>query len=115
MESLKEAADGRGGFAVCGPLQKAFSQIVIDCNVLSVGDMHQWLGENKKLSVDEMLDAITRLSYTQPVNHVVSHMSETLPQDFPEAWRSFVEQRGPDKVEPSRDSKYLQISSLLNV
>ena len=114
METLKESADGRGGNAVCGPLQKALCQTAVECNVLSPRDAHEWLGAADNLRADDMLDAITRLSYTQPVDEAVSKMDPALARDFTEGWRLFVENGGSDLGQAGDRSEYLRISSLLN-
>ena len=114
MENLEETADGKGGFAVCGPLQKAFFQSAKDCGIPITDEFANLVGSTPPLGTDNILDACTRLSYTQPFEQVTSILDPSFGQDFEKGWRDIIDGFEPDADQASTSKEYMQISSLLN-
>lgn len=122
LEVLKEAADGRGGFAVCGPMQEMLRRCAVECEVPMPENLGELMGQ-EHYGPDQLLDACTRLSYTQPIDQIVSNLDEEVAQTFAEEWRKFVEGPGDDESqsseatrisEKSAGEKIMKIGSLLN-
>lgn len=114
MENLEETADGKGGFSVCGPLQKAFFQTAKDCGVPITDNFPNLISSLPPLNTDNILDACTRLSYTQPVDQVISILDPSIGQDFEKGWRDLIDGHEPEMDQAGSGKEYMQISSLLN-
>ena len=113
LQILNEAADGRGGYSVCGPLQEAFRQAAIDCNVPlpdEIEDLMQFVPTSE--NSDAIINATTRLSYTQPIHQAIRCMSPEFGDDFAEEWRKFAESDGG---RASQDSKNTRDSNDMDV
>ena len=122
LEALKESADGRGGFAVCGPLQEMFRRCAVECGAPMPDNLHDLMG-HEQYGPDKLVDACTRLSYTQPIDQIVSNIDEEVARTFAEEWTKFVEgpedqesvsSEGTRLSEKSASEKYMKIGSLLN-
>ncbi|KAI9704773.1 MAG: hypothetical protein M1836_006553 [Candelina mexicana] len=114
LEVLKEAADDRGGFAVCGPLQETFRQTAIECGVPLPDNIRELMGP-ADYGFDDILDACTRHTYAQPVDQIVENVCATFDEDFSEEWRKLIENRSSQEMRVNTDTgRYMQIDSLLN-
>ena len=122
LDALKESADGRGGFAVCGPLQEMFRRCAVECGVPMPDNLDDLLSK-EQFGPDKLLDACTRLSYTQPIDQIVSNIDEEFAKTFAAEWRKFVEGPGDEESvsseatrlsEKSAGERYMKIGSLLN-
>lgn len=122
LETLKESADGCGGFAVCGPLQEMFRRCAVECGAPMPDNLHDLLS-SEQYGPDKLLDACTRLSYTQPIDQIVSNIDGEFANTFADEWRKFVEGPGDDESmlsgmtrlsEKSAGEKFMKIGSLLN-
>ncbi|MCJ1283993.1 hypothetical protein MMC26_003324 [Xylographa opegraphella] len=92
LSILSEASDGRGAFSVCGPLQAAFRKAAIECNIPlpdNIDDLMRF--DPIQNNPDAIINATTRLSYTQPIFQAVRCMSDTFGEEFADEWRKFVE------------------------
>ncbi|MCJ1379996.1 hypothetical protein MMC17_003099 [Xylographa soralifera] len=121
LQILKEAADGRGGYGVCGPLQEAFRKAAVECNIPLPEEIDDLMKFNPKTeNPDAIINATTRLSYTQPVFQAVRCMNETFGDEFAEEWRKFVEgdafrrRSESDDTRDSHDSDVMKIDSILS-
>lgn len=115
LEVLKECADGRGGFSICGPLQEMFRQSVVECDIPLPDDLLTLMGPPSRYGPDSMLDAYTRLSYVQPVDRITEHLDATFARDFTTEWQNFFETTpSPGKEHSLSSDRSMQISSLLN-
>ena len=92
----------RSGFPICGPLQKRFYDRALEYGIPIPNDMGEVLGSFTHYDVDTMLDAFTRLSYTQPIERILPQIHPAIGEDWPAAWRGTVTARA------------VKISSLLN-
>ena len=121
LGALKESADGRGGFGVCGPLQEMFRRTAVECEVPLPYNITDLVG-TEQYGADQLLDACTRLSYTQPTTQVVSNFDEGVVQHFAEEWRRLVEGDRDDESEhdgsiserSNTSERYMKIDSVLN-
>ena len=124
LEALKESADGRGGAAVCGPLQEMFRRCAVECGVEMPDNINDLMGSGH-YGPDQLLDACTRLTYAQPVDHIVANIDEDLARTFAEEWNNFIKGSSDDESERSEvattlsensmGERYMTIDSLLNV
>lgn len=114
LEVLKEAADDRGGFAVCGPLQETFRQTALECRVPLPDNIGELMG-HAEYGSDDILDACTRHTYAQPVDQIIQNMCPTIDKDFSDEWTKMIENRAEEETRASTDTgRYMQINSLLN-
>ncbi len=115
LEVLKECADGKGAFAVCGPLQEMFRQSAIECNVALPDDLGNLMISPSPYGSDSMLDAYTRLSYVQPASRITEHLDASFAQDFSTEWQKLFDgTHSPRKEQSPSSERSMQISSLLN-
>lgn len=123
LEALKESADGRGGAAVCGPLQEMFRRCAVECGVKLPDNLDDLMG-SEQYGPDQLLDACTRLTYAQPVDQIVANIDEDLARTFAEEWNNFMRGSSDDESERSEvatalseksmGERYMTINSLLN-
>ena len=112
---LKESADGRGGFSICGPLQEMFRQSAVECGVPLPDDLLNLMGPPSQYSPDNLLDAYTRLSYVQPAGRITDHLERTFAQDFVTQWQDiFDTSLSAGKEDSPSSERSMQIASLLN-
>ena len=81
-------------------------------------DLAELMSGNSEFCLDEMMDACTRLSYTQPVEQVRRHMSSTIAEEWEkEAWKMETSSPGSSTSSGKRrddNEKLMQIRSILN-
>ena len=104
----------REGFAVCGPLQELFRQTAVECNVEIPNELRYLVGTLNHYDMDSILDACTRLSYTQPLDQILRHIDPNIGRDWNEEWRKFIVERQGQARRPSSSGRYLQIGNILN-
>ena len=98
----------RTGFALCGPLQELLRQRAESHNIQIPKGMWPLLGSLSHFSMDEILDACTRLVYTQPLEQILPHLAPTISKDWPDP-------RSSDRERPaSSGDGRMQIDALLN-
>lgn len=103
------------GFAVCGPLSAIFRRTAHELSVELPLDLDDRIGTPTSYTVDEILDACTRLTYRQPTEQTIRHMDQSLAIEWVAEWEKQVEE--PKRKRLRRESssgRYLQIGSLLN-
>jgi len=111
---LKEAADGRGGFSVCGPLQEMFRRSAIECHVRLPDNIYELMGEDTNYTSEMLLDASTRLSYRQPVERVVANMEDTISADFVQQLGDGIKALNGHGGRAASNIRKIQIDELLN-
>lgn len=104
----------RTGFAICGPLQELFRRTAVECGVDLPDSIDSIMGPVAHYTVDDILDACTRLSYTQPFDQILRHIYECIAEDWQSEWRRIIIAPGGAPRRQSSSGKYLQINSLLN-
>ena len=70
------------------------------------------LGPSDRYGVDEILDACTRLDYSQPVEQIKRYIDRSIGADWTEEWNKQMDQHKHGK--PSAADRAMQITSLLN-
>ena len=101
---------GRSGFDICGPLQHMFCETAKNLDIPLPEDIEERIGPVNRYSVDDLLDACTRLSYVQPTDEIVRYIDSRIGRDWLDDWRRSQSQ-SPGQ---STSGKYLQINSILN-
>ncbi len=110
LSTIKET---RAGFAICGPLQELFRRTAVECGVELPDNIDDLMGPFQ-YAVDQILDACTRLVYTQPFDQVLRHILSTIADDWSYEWRRIVMAPGAAPRRQSSRGRYLPIDSLLN-
>ena len=110
---LRTIQETRVGFSICGPLQELFRRTATECGV-ALPDYIQNLMGPSNYTVDQILDACTRLSYTLPLDQALRHILPTVAHDWPDEWRRIIIAPAGPSRQQSSSGKYLQIGSLLN-
>ena len=111
---LKESADGKGGFPVCGPLQEMFRRSAIECHVRLPDNIYDLMGGSTNYTSENLLDACTRLSYQQPVERVVASMEDTTSDDFTQKLSDRILALNARAGGATPNTRKIQIDSLLN-
>lgn len=116
LASLKEAADGKGGFLVCGPLQEMFRRTVESCGISMPEDIRDIMGPKTGYSSEDFLNACTRLSYKQPVEHVSTHTDPGIADDFARDWKAIIDTSGTSGSSNGSNerARNMRIDDLLN-
>ena len=105
----------RAGFALCGPLQSLFCQTAEGCGVEFSDEMKATMGSFDHYGMDNILDACTRLSYTQPIDQILLRIDPEIAKDWPGEWqRQVVAGTGQARRGSSSSGRYMSIGNLLN-
>ena len=110
---LSTIEETRAGFALCGPLQELFRRTAIECGVDLPDNIDALMGPIQ-YAVDQILDACTRLAYTQPLDQVLRRILKTIADEWSFEWRRLIIAPGGVPRRQSSSGRYLQINSLLN-
>lgn len=110
LSTIKET---RAGFAICGPLQELFRRTAVECGVELPDNIEDLMGPFQ-YAIDDILDACSRLTYSQPFDQILRHIFSTIADDWSQEWRRIIiaPRSGPRRQ--SSSGMYLQINSLLN-
>jgi len=122
LSILKEASDGRGAYSVCGPLQEAFRKTAVSCRIPlpdDIDDLMQF--DPNQQNPDAIINATTRLSYSQPIFQATRCMSPTFGEEFEHEWRRFTEREmgsrrshESSETQTSGDTDVMKIDSILS-
>lgn len=104
----------RIGFAICGPLQELFRRTAVECNVELPGNIASMMEPIQDFGLDDILDACTRLSYTQPLDQVLPHIDPAIAVDWPYQWQRLIFASGGEARRPMIGERSMNISTLLN-
>ena len=103
------------GFALCGPLQSLFCQTIEECGVRPSDEMKAVMGPFDHYVMDDILDACTRLSYTQPIDQILLFIDPEIARDWSGEWqRQVVAAFGQSRRGSTSSGRYMQIGNLLN-
>jgi len=113
---LEVLQENRPGFAICGPLQELFRRTAVECCVHLPTNLPELMEPNQHYGIDDILDACTRISYTQPTEQIVTYVDPAIAQDWSDEWQEII---GPLQSTPSRpfagdNGRVMHINSLLN-
>ncbi|KAI9654185.1 MAG: hypothetical protein M1829_000967 [Trizodia sp. TS-e1964] len=120
LDMLKES---RKGFPFCGPLQEMFRHAASDCRVLLPLDLENLMGPLGQYSIDELMEAVVKPSFAQPLNYVASIIAPLTQEQWAQEWHRYIVEPthhvGLGSRKSSRDSDQymqgqMQISSILN-
>ena len=112
LEVLQQTS---AGFALCGPLQSLFCRTAEECGVQFSDEMRAFIGSFDHYVMDDILDACTRLSYTQPLDQILFRIDSEIANEWPGEWRrQVVAASEQDPRGSSSSGRYLQIGNLLN-
>jgi len=89
---LRTLQANRPGFAICGPLQDLFRKGAVECKVQLPSNIRELMKPSRHYSVDDILDACARISYTQPTEQIVRYIDEGIAENWEEKWRTFIGQ-----------------------
>ncbi|MCJ1388678.1 hypothetical protein MMC18_001527 [Xylographa bjoerkii] len=112
--SLQETADGRGGFAICGPLQEMFRRTAESCGAPMPNDLEDIMGPRTEYTTEDLLNACTRLSYKQPVDNIILNMDRNITIDFAHEWKELIDTSEASSTGSSERAKSMRIDDLLN-
>ncbi|KAL9629315.1 MAG: hypothetical protein Q9164_006932 [Protoblastenia rupestris] len=98
----------RSGFALCGPFQELLRQRAEKNNIKMPEDITPLLESSSYYGMDEILDACTRLAYTQPLEQILGHFDPNISKAWPE--RESIAR----KSHRSSGDDRMQIDALLN-
>lgn len=102
------------GFAICGPLSALFRGTAKECGIPLPKDLDDRVGEPREYTIDDILDACTRLTYVQPIEQILRHMDRSVVDDWATEWQKQVV--NPSEQHQRQDSfgrNYMAIESLL--
>ena len=112
---LEMLAKTSAGFAICGPLSALFRQTADELHIELPPDLDDRIGPSIEHSMDDILDACTRLTYRQPTEQVLRLMDSSIATDWITEWeKQVVEPSLHNTRGESSSGRYLQIGSLLN-
>ena len=105
MNALQET---RAGFDLCGPLQELLRQRAVACNIQIPSSISPLLGSLSHFGMDEILDACTRLSFTQPLKQILSHFDGEVTEEESGSRTTDLPRQTPSATQR------MQIDALLN-
>ena len=114
LENLRETADGRGGFDVCGPLQEMFRRTAECCGAPMPEDIEAIMGSGTEYTTEDFFNACTRLSYKQPVDNIILNMDRNITLDFAHEWKELIDTSEASSSGSSERTKSMRIDDLLN-
>ena len=112
LEVLQQTS---AGFALCGPLQSLFCQTAEECSVQLSDELRAVMGTFDHYVMDDILDACTRLSYTQPIHQILLRIDPHIANDWPGEWqRQVMAVTRQARRASSSSERYMHIGNLLN-
>ena len=100
---------GSPGFSICGPLQQMFCDTAKDLQIPLPSNVEEMMGPAARFTVDDLLDACTRLSYAQPIDEITRYIDNDIQRNWSEQWQRLMPE--PTTQHPSGR---IQINTLLN-
>ena len=79
---LESLAETKAGFAICGPLSSLFQRRAEQHGV----PLPPRIGQPMQYTVDDVLDACTRLGYTIPLDQTFRHIDRAIAMEWPGEW-----------------------------
>ena len=104
----------QAGFAVCGPLSYLFRRTAAEQKIPLPSDMDERFGLQDQYSLDDILDACTRLAYAIPLDQTFRHIDRSIASEWSAEWDRQVVKAGKGSHRPSMSERYMQIGALLN-
>ena len=104
----------RPGFALCGPLQSLFHQTALEYGVQLPPQMRGTIDSFNHYIVDDILDASTRLSYSQPLDQILHRIDSEIAEHWSGEWERQIKSRKGKVRRQSSSGRYLQVANILN-
>ena len=108
---LNMLQQNQAGFPVCGPLQQLFRQNA-KMYIESDSDVKAMVESDNHYGVDDILDACTRLEYSQPVDLIRRYIDRGVGDHWAEEWRKQMNVERPRRH--STTERSMLITSVLN-
>ena len=105
MVALQEARIGSG---LCGPLLELLRERALAHNIELPTTLTSTLGSPSNFDIDQILDACTRMTYTQPLKEILCHFDSSPTEEQPQARITRPFQR------PIPAYERMQVDALLN-
>ena len=102
------------GFAIRGPLSSLLRETANECGIPLPNDLDDRVGEPVDYSIDNILDACTRLTYTQPTEQILRHLDSAIAIDWAAEWQKQVVENPSGRHRLSASGHHMAIESLLN-
>ena len=104
---LQALQQNHAGFALCGPLQSLFIQRAEECGIRIPKHLEKLVDAIDGCSIDDVLDACTRLSYMEPLDQIIRYIDPAIAKEWNGEWEIQIigRKRGPEQ---------LQIGNILN-
>ena len=118
LETLQKT---RTGFGLCGPLQQMFRLTVRKHGIVLPNDIVSKMGSPGRYGVDDILDACTRLDYSQPIDQILGYLHPKISENWQVEWWKQIDE--PKRREQSDElrrasgippTSRVEINSLLN-
>lgn len=103
----------RPGFEICGPLQQMFRDSADVYQVALPDNIEQLMGSPDQYGVDEMLDASSRLHYSQPSEQIGQYVDMNIGAEWGPEWQSLIVGR-PRQRKTSGIGGRMLIDDMLN-
>ena len=102
----------RVGFKICGPLMQMFRTTIDDYGMDDIADeLEELYGTRNQHSVDEILDACTRLSYTIPVGQITRWLDPSFQAQWTDEWKR---EMGGSQRHQSTASHTVRLEDIMN-
>lgn len=117
---LEMLARTQAGFGICGPLSSLFRKTAEQHNVPFPRDIEERIGQPIQYTVDDVLDACTRLAYAMPLDQTFRHIDRAIASQWSHEWeRQVIATQQLTKSSerahrPSTSEQYMNIGALLN-
>lgn len=111
MDVLQQA---RAGFTIYGPLQELFRRAAVEYGVNLPGDIDELMEPRQIYDTDDILDACTRLSYTQPLDQILDNIDRSVASEWESQLDQLINVPNEEVERASTRDRYMQIKSLLN-
>ena len=100
------------GFGIRGPAQELICRTAIELGLDLPEDVRSHVGTPAKYSIDDILDACTRLSYRPPLAQTTRQMDPAIAKTWSAEWEKRVHE--PDSPTVTSGGRDMRINSLLN-
>lgn len=116
---LEMLAKTQAGFAICGPLSSLFRRTAELQGISLSPDIDDKIGRPTQYTVDDILDACTRLAYTMPLDQTFRHIDRAIATEWGREWErqvvaTQIVETSKRSHRPSNSEQYMQIGALLN-
>ena len=117
--ALSVLGQSRVGFKLCGPLQSLLLDIARTRNIPFPSDTidTEDIKSIEHFGVDDILDATTRMTFSQPMDQIGRYIDPSIGQQWNDAWQRLIMTRHSETPSSSvvpTSGHSMEINSLLN-